>query len=327
LLTAIAVLSGVGLIAGIGLGVASKVFYVYVDPKIEAINEILPQANCGACGYTGCSDYARSIVEGEVDISLCPPGGSDTVEKVAAIMGVEAVAVEPITAMVMCAGGSDDCSDLAEYHGPYDCTYAHLVGDGPKACKYGCLGYSSCQKVCDYDAINITETGLAWIDEEKCIGCKKCVNTCPRNLIKMVPKGRKMHVLCSNHYSPKEIKKICKVGCTGCGVCSKKFKDACIKIDDFLAVIDYQNQVELVDQAQACPVESIIDLERYQLASWVNDHQAKDEYKAFKKEQKAKKKAAKAEAAKKAKEAKEAKEAAEAKETKEVKEVKVPKET
>jgi len=90
LLVSIIVLSVLGMIFGIALSLASKVFHVEIDPKIEQIEEALPGVNCGACGYPGCSGYAKAIVMSGAEPTLCAPGGDVVAAEIAKIMGTKA---------------------------------------------------------------------------------------------------------------------------------------------------------------------------------------------------------------------------------------------
>ena len=188
LITSVITLGSLGLLFGVGLAVAAKKFYVKVDPKVEQINEILPGANCGACGHPGCSAYANAVAAGQVAANKCTPGGSEVSDQVAKIMGLEAVAAEdPMVVVVQCQGGYKEAAEKFHYEGLPDCSAAALIGGGHKACSYGCLGHGSCEKDCPFDAITMSANGLPVIDEEKCTACGVCVVTCPRDILKLIP--------------------------------------------------------------------------------------------------------------------------------------------
>ena len=150
---AIAVLGGLGLIFGLVLAVASKVFYVETDPRLDKLNDCLPGANCGGCGYAGCAAYAEAVLKGEAPIGACASGGDECAQAMAAIMGIKAEAVTRKVAMVRCSGSRafDKDGNLVkgakikgEYEGFRDCLSASKVGgNGPLACKYGCLGFGT----------------------------------------------------------------------------------------------------------------------------------------------------------------------------------------
>jgi len=201
---------------------ASDVFYVEVDPKVEAIMDALPGANCGGCVYVGCSEYAEAVAGGDVDISLCGPGGSGSTAALGRIMGVEVSESFPYRAVVHCGARTNQRLKNAPYQGEQTCEAANLVS-GVLGCAYGCLNFGDCVRVCKYDAIHI-EDGRSVVDYKKCIGCKACAAACPRNIITMVPfKAETMLVVaCSNQDFGKDVKAVCKVGCIGCKACTLK---------------------------------------------------------------------------------------------------------
>lgn len=221
LITGIVTLSGLGILFGIILAVASKVFHVEKDPRVEKIDSILPQANCGGCGYPGCAGYAEAVVRGEASIDKCAPGGQETVEQIAEILGVEATASEPKVAVVRCQGSRDKAKDKYEYHGVEDCNAAVLLANGSKACIYGCLGLGSCVKACPFDAMYMQENGLPFVIEEKCTACGNCVEACPKGIMELIPRSQEVFLGCVNQDRGKAVKDVCSVGCTGCTLCTK----------------------------------------------------------------------------------------------------------
>lgn len=187
IVTAVAVVGGVGLLLGVFLGIASIVFKVEVDEKEEAVLSVLPGNNCGGCGFPGCSGLAAAIAKGEAPVNACPVGGEPVGKKVAAIMGVEAGETVRMAAFVKCAGDCDKTTKIYEYTGVEDCGMVRYVPDGgAKSCNYGCLGYGNCVKACPFDAIHIVN-GIARVDKEKCKACGKCVAACPKQLIELIP--------------------------------------------------------------------------------------------------------------------------------------------
>jgi electron transport complex protein RnfB len=297
---AVCVLVGLGLLAGGGLAAANKVFGVEEDPRVEQITDVLPGANCGACGYPGCRGYAQAVLAG-ADICLCAPGGNDVVQKIAAILGVEAQEVVEKVALVKCAGTTDVTAWRSEYRGISDCHAAQIVGGGPNACAYGCLGLGSCQTVCTENAIEIRK-GVAVVRTDLCIGCGACAQVCPRHLIEMVPKARAVHVLCNNHQSGKAVRTVCTVGCTACKLCTKKY--AAFDMGDNLAQVAAEADDKDREAALVCPSGTIIDTEMFSVAELVWDPESRKKLKSLQKEHKKKQKQAKL-AAKKQKQAKE----------------------
>ncbi len=260
MLAAILSLGCIGLIAAIALGFAAKKFAVEVDPRELAAIEVLPGANCGACGYPGCAGYAKAVVSGSVDLNLCPPGGADVVTRLARILGVEASAVAREIAVVLCQGDNHKAQLKYRYLGLEDCTAAQRLSGGPKQCPGGCLGLGSCQRACPFDAIEMTADGLAVISREKCTGCRKCVAVCPRNVIRMTPYESAIHVLCNSHDKGAVVRKYCQIGCIGCHICQKTVPDA-YKIENFLAEVVYERDDEAIEAITKCPTKCIRDFE------------------------------------------------------------------
>ena len=267
-LIAIAVLGGLGLIFGLVLAVASKVFYVETDPRLDKLNECLPGANCGGCGYAGCGAYAEAVLNGEAPIGACASGGNECAQAMAAIMGVKAEAVTRKVALVRCSGARTYDKDgnltrgskiKAEYEGFKDCLSASKVGgNGPVACKYGCLGYGSCVKACKYGAISV-KNGVAVVDEDLCVGCMACANACPRNVIVPVEPGRNVVIACASLAKGAVTTRGCTVGCIGCGLCKKICPEGAITVANNLAVIDYSKCTNCGLCATVCPKKLIKD--------------------------------------------------------------------
>jgi electron transport complex protein RnfB len=251
-------IGGMGLFCGAALALAARFLAVKEDPRIEAVTEILPGANCGGCGFAGCADYARAIVVDGAAVNLCAPGGTETIAKLAAYLGVVAEVAVRKVAIVLCGGDATKAPRRFLYNGVADCSAAHAVDGGDKKCRYGCLGYGSCARVCPVGAIEITSANLAVVHPELCIGCGACVKPCPRQLIKMVPESRRIHVLCSSKDKGPIVRACCLVGCIGCRVCTKLVEDNAIVMDGFLAVVDYAKPIETEQPIEKCPGKCII---------------------------------------------------------------------
>ncbi len=236
---AAAVLLLLGFVMAIVLGWANKTFHVDTDPRVDAINEALPAANCGACGYVGCNDYAEAVVRGECEITLCAPGGANCSNKISRIMGVEAGEAMPYRAVVHCSAVTKQRLQQREYTGEATCVAANLVA-GIQGCTYGCLGFGDCERSCKYDAIHIVD-GLSVVNYDKCIGCKICAAVCPRNIITMVPfKSSEMLVVaCSNQDIGNEVKAVCETGCIGCTACTRKVEGQPISMATGYPTLDY----------------------------------------------------------------------------------------
>jgi electron transport complex protein RnfB len=258
MLTAVLSLGGIGLVAAAALGVAAKRFAVEVDPRELALLELLPGVNCGACGFAGCSGYAKALVKGEVPPDLCPPGGSAVAARLANILGVTAVTMEPQVAVVLCQGDNRKARAKYQYLGLADCNAAQRLADGPKSCPGGCLGMGSCERTCPFGAIEMTAEGLAVISRERCTGCRKCVAVCPRQVIRMTPLAATVHVLCNSHDSGAMVRKYCTIGCIACQICVKTVPEAYC-VEERLARVLYDQDEEAAQAVARCPTHCIRD--------------------------------------------------------------------
>jgi len=241
--TTVIVFGTTGIACGALLAIASRVFAIKEDPRIGKVCELLPGANCGGCGYAGCADYAKAIIMNDAPINLCTVGGAETVKKLSTFLGKTAEAAERKVAIVLCRGDEANAPKNSIYNGIVDCSAANLVSGGNKKCRYGCLGYGSCARVCPTGAIEIKD-GIAVVHPELCIGCGACVKVCPRKIIKLIPASRKLHVFCSSLDKGPAVKKVCKVGCIGCSLCSKLAPDNAIVMSGALAVVDYSKNID-----------------------------------------------------------------------------------
>ena len=239
ILPTIAVLGGLGIAFGIGLAKASKVFYVPIDPKIEKIQDALPGANCGGCGYAGCAAFAKAVAEGKAKPDGCPVGGSSVAQRIAEILGVVVEDKLPVVASIRCRG--TDKNDRFIYEGIQDCrAVTHpffFQGAGP--CANGCLGFGTCVTVCKFDAIKMSDDGIPVVDVEKCTACGMCVAACPRKIIALEPKDRPISFSCSNPGKAKEVMTVCGLGCIACGKCVKSCKFGALSLVNNLVVVDW----------------------------------------------------------------------------------------
>lgn len=250
------IFAAMGILAGVLLTVVSKIFAVETDPRTEEVSEALPQINCGACGYSGCSDYAKAIVENGAETTLCRPGGQRSADKIAEIMGVEAGKTEKLVAAVKCSGNCETEKKAFEFEGVMTCVNAKRFYGGMWGCKFGCIGLGDCERVCPEAAIAVSD-GLARVIPSKCIGCGKCADACPNNIIDMRPYDAAVDVLCSSHDMGKAVKAVCSSGCIGCKICEKQCEFDAIHVTDSLAKIDYSKCTACGKCAEKCPVHVI----------------------------------------------------------------------
>lgn len=229
---------GVGLVVGLGLSFADKFFSVPTDEKEQALRDCLPGANCGACGFSGCDGYAAALASGEAKSNLCAPGGQSTLDDISEILGVAPFTLKKNVAFIACGGDCEKTLRAFNYEGFESCTAANLLHAGPLECKFGCIGLGDCAKVCDFGAVAISD-GKAYVSKEKCMACGKCVNACPKQLIRLLPEDTNIFVNCSNKQKGAPVVKQCKVSCIACTLCEKNCPNGAIKIVNNLAVIDY----------------------------------------------------------------------------------------
>lgn len=246
-----------GLLFGGGLAFASRVFAVEVDPKVPLLKDVLPGANCGGCGYPGCDAFAVALAAGEAKADGCPVGGAGVAEKIADILGVEVAGGERMVARVLCKGTNDNAVERAQYYGVLDCREANIASGGSKGCQYGCMGMGTCERVCPFDAIHINDQGVAVVDKEKCTACNKCIEACPKNVIKLVPVSKEVHVDCNSPAKGKEVKSNCKVGCIGCRICVKNCPEETIGFENNLAFIKYEGCTQCGICVEKCPTKAI----------------------------------------------------------------------
>ena len=250
----LAILVGLGVAFGVGLAIASRLLHVEVDPRIAAIGEVLPGANCGGCGYAGCSAYAEAIVNEGASPAECGPGGEAVAKEIARVLGVEAVAKVRQVAVVRCQGRV--VPSRFTYDGLHDCRAANLLQAGPKGCEYGCLGFGTCAATCPFGAIKMVDR-LPEVDEEKCVGCGKCVDACPRRIIALRPVTDYVEVLCRSQAKGGVVRKLCEMGCLGCKKCEKACKFEAISVVNFLAQIDFDKCKSCGKCVTECPVGAI----------------------------------------------------------------------
>ncbi|MDR1003649.1 MAG: Fe-S cluster domain-containing protein [Prevotellaceae bacterium] len=265
ILIAVISLGAIALVSAVILYVASKKFAVYEDPRIAQVAEILPQANCGGCGYPGCSGFADACVKaGSLDGLLCPVGGQSLIAQIGGILGLDAGAAEARVAVVRCNGTCANRPRTNLYDGAPSCAIAAALYGGETGCSYGCLGCGDCVTVCQFGAIRMNpETGLPAVDEAACTACGACVKACPKHIIELRPQGKKsrrIYVECVNKDKGAVARKACSVACIGCGKCVKVCAFDAIAMENNLAYID-PNQCRLCRKCvEECPQHTIVEL-------------------------------------------------------------------
>lgn len=236
-------LGAIGAVGSVILYVVSQKFKIDEDPRIAEVQEALPGANCGGCGYPGCGGFAVACVKAaSLDNLLCPVGGNATMSRVATILGKNAVVDTPRIAVVRCNGTCEARPRINVYNGASHCEIASSLYGGDTGCTFGCLGYGDCVRACTFDAIRINPISqIAEVDEAKCTSCGACVKACPKNIIelrKKGPKSRRIYVSCVNKDKGGIARKACANACTGCTKCQKECAFDAITIANNLAYID-----------------------------------------------------------------------------------------
>lgn len=241
------------------LAAANKRLYVYEDPRIDQVAELLPQSNCGACGTAGCRNFAENLVAGKLQPSGCTVNTPDMNAYIASFLGVELGAVDKRVARLACAGGRHVARLRAHYDGLESCRAAATVAGGGKACAWGCLGLGDCESVCDFDAIAMNSFGLPVVDAAKCTACGDCVEVCPKDLFSLQSITHKLWLACKNRANGDSAERQCEVACTACGRCVADSAEGVVKLDHELAVIDYGlNGLAARKAIERCPTGAIV---------------------------------------------------------------------
>ena len=261
----IASVSTIGIIAAIILFFIAKKFNVYENPKIDEIENILPAANCGGCGYPGCRNFAENCVKAEnLDDLYCPVGGNDLMENVAKMLGKEIVAKDPLVAVIRCSGSPEHRKRTTIYDGSATCQIEDALYSGHTDCQYGCLGHGDCVVACDFEAIYMDEkTELPVVIDDNCTACGACVEACPKDIIELRKKNkkdRKIFVSCINQDKGGVAKKACAVACIGCKKCVQVCKFDAIVVENFLAFIDSEKCKLCRKCVSVCPTNAILEI-------------------------------------------------------------------
>ena len=256
LIQSMAILGGLGLAIGLMLIAASKKFQVETNPLVEEVVEILPGANCGACGFAGCADFAEHVVNDNASLDGCPVGGFDVAKKIGGILGQEVSKGEKAYPYVRCNGGVN-CTDRFDYEGIEDCTAVIMLSDGEKGCNYGCMGRGTCVRACPFGAITIGEDRLPHVNKNLCTSCGMCIEACPNEILILAKETEKVHVRCLSHDKGKQVKAVCGFGCIGCKLCEKACEYDAITVTKFLAEIDQDKCTACGKCVDVCPQNCI----------------------------------------------------------------------
>ena len=259
------VLGGVGLFFGFLIAMANKKFYVWEDPRIGEVEELLPNSNCGACGQPGCRAFAEAVVDGKEQPSGCTVMGEEDLADVASYLRVDAGAANKRVARLLCAGGKNEAARNSDYTGLETCKAAASVAGGGKACNWGCLGLADCEVACLLDAIYMNDDLLPVVIPERCTACNDCVVACPKDLFELMPIEQKLIVQCKNLLKGDAAEDLCSVACNTCNRCVADSEPGVIEMIDNLAVINYEkNELTSPKAIERCPTEAIVWVEGQQ---------------------------------------------------------------
>ena len=259
-LTAVGAIAGLTIVLTSLLVLANKKLYVEEDPRIDIVEDMLPLANCGACGVPGCRQFAEALVRGELLPGKCTVSNDDGRARIANFLGVDVGAEEKQVARVACQGGANVARNRAHYDGPMSCRAAAQVAGGGKGCFFGCLGLDDCCDACDFDAIHMNEQSLPVVDEDHCTACGDCVEACPKDLISLHPASHRLWVACKSLEEGDELLEDCEVACTACGRCALD-APGLISMQDNLAVVDYTASHATKVPIERCPTGAIVWLD------------------------------------------------------------------
>ena len=258
-LVSLIILGGIGLLCGIALAVASRVFAVKLDPRIETIEKALPGANCGGCGFPSCHAYAQNMVEGGAEPNRCVLCDAEAAGKIGNVLGKAAAAIEKKIAAIKCYGGGTAVKSF-DYGGIPSCRAASLYSGGDKLCSYSCLGFGDCVEACPFGALSRSGREAPIVSRDRCTGCGNCVAVCPKNVIVLIPRKASIHIACNSKEKGKVVRQVCEVGCISCNRCIKKCPESALSMQDNRVCIDYSKCTSCGLCIEECPRKIIKDI-------------------------------------------------------------------
>ncbi|MCX6609224.1 MAG: 4Fe-4S binding protein [Acidobacteria bacterium] len=214
------IMGSIGVSLAAVLAFADKKLYVYEDPRIDEVENMLPKANCGACGCVGCHDFAEKLVNNQTVPAKCSVSSADGILAIATFLQIDAGTSEKRVARLACAGGPHVARHRAQYFGLPTCRAAAIVNGGAKGCSWGCLGLGDCERVCDFNAISMNSHSLPVITESLCTACGDCVDICPKQLFSIHAASHQLWVACRSLADGQQAEAECEVACTACGRCA-----------------------------------------------------------------------------------------------------------